>query len=137
MQPYGERSRKVAPTPFKRFLGTVFLLRAVLNFYTIFSSFRDAMLFANVTEEYSGVSEVDYIVPKRVVAFMELLYMCYKVCKIEYRLVYLHLALAKKIEYYQSGSSSNLGPNLGTAPSKRLVDRTEDAHKFTGRPTKF
>lgn len=128
MQSDGDGSNKLGPTHFKRCLAMMFVLRGVLNFYTVFISFRNAMEPQTQGAPNSGGDfEGNYIISKRLVAFMETLYVGYKLFIVIYGIVYLNCAIRDKVKYKMAGKQSRA--------NTRHFDRTEDAYVYTNSLT--
>jgi hypothetical protein len=122
MQSDGDGSQKLVPTRTKRGLAVLFVLRCTLNFYTVFSSFQEAMETQNAGAHSDGSSKVNYIISRRVIAFMETLYVGFNLCQFLYGIIYLTKARYRKLEYKLH--------HKPLTPDSKHFDRTEDAHKY-------
>ena len=118
MQSDGDGSGKLVPTSTKRGLAMV----VVLNFYTVFASFQDAMSPRTIGAYPDGNAAVsDYIISRRVIAFMETVYVAFHLCQALYGVVYLTRARLAKLKFKI---------NQAPAPHRKHFDRTEDAYKY-------
>eukprot|EP01043_Picozoa_sp_COSAG02_P073818 COSAG02_NODE_14517_length_1263_cov_1.855670_1_plen_346_part_01 len=123
MESDGDGSGKLVPTRSKRGLAMVVVVRGVLNFYTVFASFQDAMSPRTIDADPNGEpAPSDYIISRRVIAFMETVYVAFHLCQALYGIVYLTTARFAKLDF-----KVNQEP---TAPNRKHFDRTEDAHKY-------